>query len=82
MIPIVIIVIANGFNFNFDYRDENFLNEMVPLIFLFVVVIWTMVNGLIKWGTFTYWFEDHELRVEYGLFVKKNGISRLNASKV
>ncbi|ATP42045.1 hypothetical protein CSE16_19645 [Solibacillus sp. R5-41] len=71
LIPIVIIVVANGFTLNFNYRDESFFSEMVPLIFLFVIVIWTMVNGLIKWATFTYWFEDRELRVEYGLFVKK-----------
>ncbi|MEG0471764.1 MAG: PH domain-containing protein [Solibacillus sp.] len=71
MIPIVIIVFANGFTLNFDYRDERFFSEMVPLIVLVVIVIWTMVSGLVKWLTFTYWFEDQELRVEYGLFVKK-----------
>ena len=71
LVPIVIILLANGFNLNFDYRNEDFFGEMVPLIFLVVIVFWTMINGLIKWATFTYWFEDNELRVEYGLFVKK-----------
>ncbi|MEK4427297.1 PH domain-containing protein [Solibacillus sp. FSL K6-1523] len=71
LIPIVIIVVANGFNFSFDYRDESFFSEMIPLIILFVIVILTTVSGLIKWITFTYWFEERELRVEYGLFVKK-----------
>lgn len=71
LIPIIIILVANGFNLNFDYKDENFFGEMVPLIILSIIVIWTMVAGLVKWITFTYWFEDSELRVEYGLFVKK-----------
>ena len=26
---------------------------------------------IIKWKRFEYWFEDDELRIEYGLFVKK-----------
>ena len=71
LIPIAIILLANGFTINLDYKDENFFSEMVPLFILVVVVFWTMVNGLIKWATFTYWFEQNELRVEYGLFVKK-----------
>ncbi|MEK4230963.1 PH domain-containing protein [Solibacillus sp. FSL H8-0538] len=71
LIPIAILIVANGFNFNFDYRDENFIGEMIPLLFLFVFVIYSLFNGIVKWWTFTYWFEDSELRVEYGLFVKK-----------
>ena len=71
LLPIAIILVANGFNLNFDYKDENFFTEMVPLFLLFILVIWTLINGLVKWITFTYWFEQNELRVEYGLFVKK-----------
>ena len=71
LIPIAIVLVANGFNINFDYKDEDFFSEMVPLLILVVIVSWTMVSGLIKWATFTYWFEQNELRVEYGLFVKK-----------
>ena len=71
LIPIIIILLANGFTINLDYKDKNFFSEMVPLLILVVVVFLTMVSGLIKWATFTYWFEQNELRVEYGLFVKK-----------
>ncbi|MGN7479629.1 PH domain-containing protein [Solibacillus silvestris] len=71
LIPIVIIVVANGFNFNLDYRSETFFSEMIPLFILIIVVFGTMISGLVKWWTFVYWFEDSELRVEYGLFVKK-----------
>ncbi|MEK3763833.1 PH domain-containing protein [Solibacillus sp. FSL K6-4121] len=71
LIPIVIILVANGFNINLDYRSETFFSEMIPLFILVIVVFGTMVSGLIKWWTFVYWYEDSELRVEYGLFVKK-----------
>lgn len=71
LIPIIIIIAANGFNFNFDFRSEGFFGEMVPMLILCVLFIWTVFSGLIKWQTFVYWFEDNELRVEYGLFVKK-----------
>ena len=71
LIPIIIIVAANGFNFNLDYRSETFFSEMIPLLILVIVLSVTVVSGLIKWWTFVYWFEDSELRVEYGLFIKK-----------
>lgn len=71
ILPIIIIVVANGFNFNFDFRSESFFSEMLPLLILSVVVVLSLVGGMVKWLTFRYWFEDSELRVEYGLFVKK-----------
>lgn len=36
-----------------------------------VVAVLAVVSGIIRWRTFVYWFEDGELRVKYGLFVKK-----------
>jgi len=71
LVPIVIIIVANGFNFNLDFRSEDFFAEIIPLMILFIMLLWTLINGGIKWWTFVYWFEDSELRVEYGLFVKK-----------
>lgn len=38
------------------------------LLFLLLAII---VSGVIKWLRFTYRLEDGELRIEYGLFVKK-----------
>ncbi|MEQ6390090.1 PH domain-containing protein [Bacillaceae bacterium S4-13-58] len=38
-----------------------------------VVLLFIVVNGIIgflKWWRFTYWVEDRELRIEFGLFVK------------
>lgn len=70
-IPIAIIAVANGFNFTVDFRDEKFFSQMIPLLILLVVVAFTFLGGILKWWTFRYWFEDSELRIEYGLFVKK-----------
>ena len=70
-LPIIVIAIANGFNFTIDFRDENFFSQMIPLFILIVALIFTFVSGILKWWTFRYWFEDSELRVQYGLFVKK-----------
>lgn len=71
LIPIVIILVANGFNFTFDWRDERFFQSMLPLIIIIVIALFSLVSGVIQWWTFTYWFEDNELRVQHGLFVKK-----------
>lgn len=71
LLPIIVLFIANGFNFTLNIRDENFFSEMFPLIILLIVVIYTFFAGIIKWWTFKYWFEDSELRVEYGLLIKK-----------
>ena len=70
-LPLLVIVVANGFNFTINFRDENFFSQMIPLFILIVALIYMFVSGVLKWWTFRYWFEDRELRVQYGLFVKK-----------
>ena len=70
-LPIIVIVVANGFNFTINVRDENFFGQMIPLFILIVALVFTFVSGVLKWWTFRYWFEDSELRVQYGLFVKR-----------
>jgi len=72
ILPFIIIIVANGFNINMDIRDERFWGEMVPFFILVIVVIFTFIHGIVKWITFRYWFEDSELRIQYGLFIKKN----------
>ncbi|MFC4711329.1 PH domain-containing protein [Planococcus dechangensis] len=44
---------------------------LLPLIIGGVVLLFMLIAGIIKWKRFVYWFEDGELRIEYGLFVKK-----------
>lgn len=44
-------------------------------------IIYTIAIGIVSWLRFTYWLEEGELRIEYGVFVRKNGTFRLNAFK-
>ena len=71
LLPIIFIGVANGFNMTFDVRDKDFFSQMIPLFIMLAILLIFLVNGIIKWATFYYWFEDQELRVQYGLFVKK-----------
>ncbi|NLY80752.1 MAG: PH domain-containing protein [Lysinibacillus sp.] len=66
--PFIILLVANGFNVS---ENRNDFWEYVPLLIFLVILIIYLAAGIIKWWTFVYWFEDNELRVEYGLFVKK-----------
>lgn len=44
---------------------------LLPLMIGGAVLVFMLVAGIIKWKRFVYWFEDGELRIEYGLFIKK-----------
>lgn len=71
IIPFLIIVVANGFDFSFNPREENFWSNIVPLLIFSLISLIYLFSGIFKWWTFVYWFEDNELRVKYGLFIKK-----------
>ncbi|WP_349654927.1 PH domain-containing protein [Neobacillus sp. 114] len=43
----------------------------ITLGIAFVVVIFTFISGLISWLKYTYRFENNELRIEYGIFIRK-----------
>lgn len=70
--PAIIIIAANGFTINLNVKDGSFWKDSVPFILLFVVGILLFISGAIRWLTFRYWFEESELRIQYGLIVKKN----------
>lgn len=72
LLPILIVFIGNGMSLSitFDPRKEAFWDNFSTLI-LMVVLVFVLIGGIIKWWKFVYWFEENELRVEYGLFVKK-----------
>lgn len=66
IIPIILIVFVNGTN----HTGKWYLDYFNFLIFGVMVIVF-FLTGIIKWKRYIYWFEDNELRIEYGLFVKK-----------
>lgn len=69
LIPIIIILMTRGFNSS--NSGGLFWLDFIPILIIIVPMVLFLVSGIIKWWTFVYWFEDNELRVKYGLFVKK-----------
>lgn len=69
IIPLVILIFANGLNRN-PGTGLWYVDYLSFLIFA-VLIISLLITGIIKWKRFEYWFEDDELRIESGLFVKK-----------
>jgi len=65
--PFVIVFVANGF----QGGGEGGWTSYIPYIIGVLVLTLVLTSGIIKWKRFVYWFEDDELRIEYGLFVKK-----------
>ena len=66
--PLVVLVFANGFQ---DSGTGKWYWDYLTFIIFGVLIIVFFITGIIKWKRFVYWFEDDELRIEYGLFVKK-----------
>lgn len=69
--PLVVIIFSNGFHFSFNFHSDNFWRTTFLFGIWGVGALLALVSGIVKWRTFVYWFEDGELRVKYGLFVKK-----------
>ncbi|MDQ0345237.1 PH domain-containing protein [Lederbergia wuyishanensis] len=45
--------------------------NFVPYLILILIFFIMVLSGIIKWYRYTFRIEDKELRIEYGLFVKK-----------
>jgi len=67
--PFVIIFVANGFQGRAD--NDGGWTSYIPYIIGAVFLSFILIGGIIKWKRFVYWFEDNELRIEYGLLIKK-----------
>ena len=66
ILPLIVLVLVNGFG-----DDANFWSGLFTYGIYGVLLLFMLISGIIKWRRFRYWFEDGELRIEYGLFVKK-----------
>lgn len=63
IIPIIAAVFFGGNTTGFD----RFFIFILPIGIVSLMII----SGFVKWLRYRYWLEDEELRVEYGLFVRK-----------
>lgn len=68
-LPLIVLFVANGMNPS-ESTGRWYIDYLSFIIFSVISIIFIGI-GLIKWKRFVYWFEDDELRIEYGLFVKK-----------
>lgn len=68
ILPLIVLLFANGLK---DLGTGKWYIDYASFIIFGVLLIVFFVTGIIKWKRFEYWFEDDELRIEYGLFVKK-----------
>ena len=72
---IVPFLVVFGVNLFRDGGISGMFNQgwqgLIPVLIGSVVLVFVLIAGIIKWKRFVYWFEDGELRIEYGLFVKK-----------
>ncbi|TQR06824.1 hypothetical protein FG383_18600 [Psychrobacillus soli] len=68
IIPFVVVIAVNGFG---GSKDSGDWSSYIMYGIYGIILIFLLVSGIIKWKRFRYWFEEEELRIEYGLFVKK-----------
>ncbi len=66
IVPILLLIFANGFN-----NTGKWYLDYLTFIIFGVTLLLFFVIGIIRWRRFVYWFEENELRIESGLFVKK-----------
>lgn len=72
IIPFILVFGVNIFR---DGGISNMFNRgwvgLLPVLIGGTALLFLLVAGIIKWKRFVYWFEEGELRIEYGLFIKK-----------
>lgn len=66
--PFIILVFVNGFK---GESTAPWYIQYWTLLLFGVLIVFTLVSGIVKWRRFDYWFEDQELRIVSGLFVRK-----------
>lgn len=64
LFPMIVLIFLGG------GTEDAGLFKYFPYLFGGLALIFYLVTGFIKWWKFKYWFEDGELRIEYGLIVK------------
>jgi putative membrane protein len=67
IIPFVFLIFLN----RGESSSGNFFIDNLPFFAIIVTLIFVLAFGIIKWVRFSYWIENGELRIEYGLWIKK-----------
>ena len=67
--PALIVLAINRFNININSFQS--VLELLPVIVIVSLFVYSIIRGITTWLTFTYWIEDEELKTEYGLLFKK-----------
>jgi putative membrane protein len=65
IVPFVFLFVLN------NRGEKTGFWDYMPVISMAAVLVFVLVTGIVKWLRFTYRLEEGELRIEYGLFVKK-----------
>lgn len=71
LIPMLILIVSRGIRFTINPRDEDFYPSLITIGITILFLVILLVISFIQWRKFIYWFEEGELRMEHGLFVKK-----------
>jgi putative membrane protein len=72
ILPLLALIFVNGFKGGWKGEMTGlWYVDYLSFIIFGVLIIALAVAGIVKWKRFEYWFEDDELRIESGLFVKK-----------
>lgn len=71
VIPGIIILLGRGFHYSLNPSSKYFIDTLYAFSVILLVILVILLTAFIKWKRFIYWFENEELRIEYGLFVKK-----------
>ncbi len=71
VIPLAVIFLGKGFHYSLNPNSEYFIETIISSCIILLIISILLFTSYINWKRFTYWFEDEELRMEYGFFVKK-----------
>lgn len=69
----IILTLGIGFIFIFNVFDL-----LYSLIFIGLMLLVVCLMSLLKWLNYTYWIEADELKIEYGVLIKKNNFIPAN----
>lgn len=71
LVPMLFLFVMNFKELTLDIHSKDFFQTMFMFGMWGIFITISLVSGIVHWLTFHYWFEDDELRVRSGVFVKK-----------